>query len=250
MTVAARCAALFVVAVCSAWSAIAAEVKLHLIGDFYAFTPPYVSNSLAFGATRTSWLEFSLPFNAAIYAATEDNWKFDSSVTGLAASVRWDVTSRPINFCLVACDLTRDSVPTIRGQFGFVYDKSFFYVTGTVKQEGFQTDFLELSQSRWNAFGLGAGIQYTLSPYWSVWAEYERTQVASFGCAGGCATSSPISPKFESQTIRLGFSFKDWLKRLLWPDGDPDYPGPRRNVPDDDSQQTLASSLSWVTSRP
>jgi outer membrane immunogenic protein len=153
-------------------------------------------------------------------------WSWFSS-SGIVIGLEGSVDGTSMSRTVIAPDIgltarTRAEVQgSIRGRVGFAWDRVLIYGTGGVAFGGFRTDFSiplfgsnDFSTTRvgWTA---GGGIEYALTNYWSIRAEYRYTDFGrvtdalfSSELAAVPGTSATERRHFTQNQVQAGVSYK------------------------------------------
>jgi len=110
---------------------------------------------------------------------------------------------------------------SIRGRFGYAWDRVLLYATGGVAFGGFKgaiyTPFGYDSQSNTRVgWTVGGGLEYAITNNWSVRAEYRYAQYGRntiyannvFALPGLAAVGGFANVKFNENRVQVGFSYK------------------------------------------
>ncbi len=110
---------------------------------------------------------------------------------------------------------------TARGRLGYAFGRALFYATGgfaygDVRQRAFATDGIDSVTLRnsgiQTGFTVGGGLEYKISPNWSLKAEYQYIDLGSqklsgFDNTGAAAGTNSIDTNFHTARIGLNYKF-------------------------------------------
>lgn len=147
------------------------------------------------------------------------NLQINQWVIGLEGSVDGTTFSRTASITDVfpAIDTTASSdiQGTIRGRVGIAWDRALLYATGGVFFAGIETSYysggLSDSFSRTRVgFTVGGGIEYAVTPNWSVRAEYRFNDFGSFTDFPFAAVPGApfVTHDVIENQVQAGFSYK------------------------------------------
>ncbi|MGA2636523.1 outer membrane protein [Methylocella sp.] len=162
-------------------------------------------------------------------------------VLGLEGDVDGSSLSKTVNFAPFS-NYYQDYIPTtvrsnlgvqgsIRGRFGYAFDRLLVYATGGVAFGGFNTS---ISTAYTNAlfypafsgtdsfsntrvgWTVGGGLEYAVTNNWSIWAEYRYTDfgpsnnvlVNSFPGFNGDVLGARVHTNLIENRVQVGFSYK------------------------------------------
>lgn len=157
------------------------------------------------------------------------NWQAGPWVYGIEGDFTWsDVAGSSVcilPFGTISCRGVPDEYSTIAGRLGYAADRLLLYVKGGAAwmDEGFKQLSITLptcvgtpcigSNSTWG-WMTGAGIEYELTPHWTIRAEYnfldfgtwERVTVTN----GATANIFSITRTFDLIKFGVNYRFGDW----------------------------------------
>ena len=112
---------------------------------------------------------------------------------------------------------------TVRGRVGYAFDRALIYATGGFAYGGLSQSIVS-PNAGWNVtakndaagFAVGGGLEYALSPPWSVKGEYQFIDFGSralTGCYAGCGitlSSNNLSRQYHIVRLGLNYKFMGW----------------------------------------
>jgi outer membrane immunogenic protein len=112
------------------------------------------------------------------------NLQLNQFVAGLEGDIEGTSISRTFSPGGVIYDTSLDVQGSIRARLGLAFDRVLLYATGGVEFAGFDTTVTgifsdQTSQTR-TGWTVGGGIEYALSPNWSIRAEYRYADFGNF----------------------------------------------------------------------
>ena len=113
-------------------------------------------------------------------------------------------------------DTKKDFQGSIRGRFGFAFDRALIYATGGLALANFKHTYVNAGLARTESFSdtragwtLGAGLEYAFSRNWSGRVEYRYTDFGNFRNANAFAFPGfTYKQEPRDHTIRAGISYR------------------------------------------
>jgi outer membrane immunogenic protein len=174
------------------------------------------------------------------------NYQLNQFVFGLEGSVDGTSITNTVTGAFpafggsaITASTNSDIQGSVRGRIGFAWDRALIYATGGVAFGGFNTNYafagntsgihaidgghsFYASNSYSNTrvgWTVGGGIDYAISNYWSVFAEYRYTDWGSISAPGLAAAGFLSAPALTSAAlnvnrtlnqnqVQVGFSYK------------------------------------------
>jgi opacity protein-like surface antigen len=173
------------------------------------------------------------------------NYQTGKMVVGAVADVSWaqssgDNTCFGISggtFFASNCSVSPDLFATFTGRVGYAIDRSLFYIKGGAAWEHNNVgmilnsnpgEHVLTSASSYGAWGwtAGGGVEYAMSPAWSLSVEYDHLGFASQNVAtpyvpGNPLPLQPVAPlvglSHNVEEAKLGLNYKLGADPTLWP---------------------------------
>jgi iron complex outermembrane recepter protein len=138
-------------------------------------------------------------------------------------------TTSTSGLCAGGCNTKNSWLSTVRGRFGYAFDRFLVYGTGGAAFGDIQANFTNdpVTSSTVTGWTAGGGAEYALGSGWSAKAEYLFVDLGNGGCTTGCAIQTanqnpataaltplgpPIIPnvtvKFYENVFRAGLNYK------------------------------------------
>ncbi|HEY7992169.1 MAG TPA: outer membrane protein, partial [Stellaceae bacterium] len=143
------------------------------------------------------------------------NWQWDHIVLGLEGDAEGgSVTGRGVN--LLAGGAAHDNMnfdASVRGKFGYAFDRILVYGTGGVAFGNVKTTYefpigapITSSNGIRTGWTAGGGLAYALTPNWELGAEYRYTDLGHKGaaCCGGFTDSN----EFNYSAVRAVLTYR------------------------------------------
>jgi len=146
------------------------------------------------------------------------NLQYGAWVFGAEADVGWNGLSGTsvcpnVGF---TCKTEGSYLATLRGRVGYSFDRALIYVTGGGALAGVEQSFAPafggVSGKSFDklGFAVGAGVEYALTPNWSVKAEYLYARFDDQRCAYACTgvAGQVLKVKLDENIVRLGVNYR------------------------------------------
>ena len=140
------------------------------------------------------------------------NWQWVQYIVGLEGDVDGSSFARTVAFPAIA---TGTSIPvegTVRARLGYAFDQMLVYATGGLVVASIDDTYaagagyssIDMARLGWTA---GAGLEYAVTPVWSVRAEY---RYAGFGHYNDFPAFGALSynKRVDEQVAQIGFSYR------------------------------------------
>ena len=157
------------------------------------------------------------------------NWQAGQIVYGLEAdlqfaSIKSDIAGGVTGFADVYNGSRKlNYFGTVRGRLGYAFDRALIYATGGFAYGGLSQSIMS-PNAGWNVstntgaagYAVGGGLEYALSPPWSVKAEYQFIDFGNHalaGCYAGCGitlSSNNLSRQYHTVRVGLNYKFMGW----------------------------------------
>jgi outer membrane immunogenic protein len=139
------------------------------------------------------------------------NWQTGPVVLGVEGDVDWqDLRGTTTNLCPAGCTTKSDWLSTVRGRFGYAFDRVMPYVTGGLAIgdiRALQPGFAGGSQAEagWTA---GGGVEFALTSNWTAKAEYLHVDLGNFNCGFNCGATPTNNVSSREEIVRAGVNYK------------------------------------------
>ncbi|MFZ0762805.1 MAG: outer membrane beta-barrel protein [Bradyrhizobium sp.] len=196
----------------------------------YDWTGFYIGANGGYGQNRACWGNFA-GFNiegcnsksgGLVGGQAGYRWQFGQFVFGAEIEGDWANmrASLPSVFVPGGIDSSNvTSVGLLTGQLGYAMNNVLFYLKGggalannySLVQNAAGTGLYNASSHRLGA-SVGVGIEYGITPNWTIGLEYDYLMMGtannSFSCNAGCAAvANSISQNIDMVTIRVNYKF-------------------------------------------
>jgi outer membrane immunogenic protein len=218
----------------------------------YSWTGFYVGLNAGWASADISH-EFTIPGYVGATSSGRDggftgggqagyNWQFARQwVLGIEGDINYLRGQRTSSFSFANLNTNEDVVgtqhsrirwlSTVRGRFGYVWDRSFLFVTGglaiggvssqltaTVTDANSEASFLGTASSTRTGWSVGAGFEHAFTSRISMKLEYLHFDLGEVGynalgtviSAGGTSLPFvwPASARFDGDIVRFGINYK------------------------------------------
>ena len=151
------------------------------------------------------------------------NYQVGAWVFGVEADGDWSDTNgfgtfTSSSLCAAGCLTRNDWLATLRGRFGYAFDRFVVYGTGGAALGDIRANFsndpaTDATKLGWTA---GVGVEVAVAAHWTAKAEYLFVDLADGSCTANCAIQNPsalplipnIAVKFNESIVRLGINYK------------------------------------------
>jgi outer membrane immunogenic protein len=138
------------------------------------------------------------------------NMQFGKAVVGLEGDFDWSGLngSSAAAGCPLGCSTSETWLSTVRGRFGYSFDRVMPYVTGGLAVGDIRAATAGFGGSSVNpGWTLGAGVEVALPGNWTAKAEYLRVDLGSFNCTG-CTIAAPDNVALQENVFRAGVNYR------------------------------------------
>ena len=156
--------------------------------------------------------EFSAPFASGSFDTSGGlvggtlgyNWQVNQIVFGLEGDIDWSNIRGSAGCGGTTCETRNDWLSTVRGRFGYAFDRFLPYVTGGAAFGNVKTDIAGIGSSNNTKTGwtVGGGVEYGLGGPWSIKAEYLYVDLGSSDSVLGS------SADFHTNIVRAGLNYR------------------------------------------
>ena len=160
--------------------------------------------------TGTGISNTNSPDGALFGADVGYNWQTGALVFGLEADLAYATTKGTSTTATLVHTTKLDSLGTVRGRVGYAVDRALFYVTGGLALADVSVSEKQsasyASTASWRTgWTLGGGIEYAVTPNWTVRAEGLYVDLGS----KSAVDTVPASFKFKDTAVvaRLGVNY-------------------------------------------
>ncbi|MCI0468177.1 MAG: porin family protein [Beijerinckiaceae bacterium] len=142
------------------------------------------------------------------------NLQLNQFVAGLEGDVEGTGISRTFSPGGVVYDTNVPVQGSIRARLGIGFDRVLLYATGGAAFAGFETTVTGFGVDRTSqtraGWTVGGGIEYAVTPNWSIRAEYRYADFGSFTYATPLAfgVGSSVRHQETENAVRAGFSYR------------------------------------------
>ena len=135
------------------------------------------------------------------------NWETNRYVFSQRTFASSPLPSQSDLNCPIECGSFNALKSEIGAQVGISTDRYSVYVNAGFGTYDQTTTFgwTPNSESR-----VGLGFELFLDSDQALWARYEHTLSSSFGCSSLCWSGSSIPSRIETDSIRVGFTWRNW----------------------------------------
>ena len=130
------------------------------------------------------------------------NWQGMFGHPALVLGVEADIQGADISDSAYDNSSKMDWFGTVRGRLGYAFDRALIYATGGLAFGGVNNDGFSETQTGWV---IGGGLEYKLTPAWSVKGEYQYLDLDANSFVGplgdGTGTRTQVS------TFRTGLNY-------------------------------------------
>lgn len=182
------------------------------VAPIFTWTGFYVGAQIGGGWGRNEFAGLTYNPNGVVGGLHAGyNMQFGAIVAGVEGDIEATSLKGSTTIGFVSLKTTAPWQGSLRARLGFGFDRALIYATGGVafaqlKNEIFIPPFALSNQSTRTGWTLGAGVEYALSPNWSIRAEYRYTDygryTSSFFPFGSAQT------RFKENAARVGLSYR------------------------------------------
>lgn len=122
------------------------------------------------------------------------------------------VTGLPATGARATSDLRNNIEGSVRARVGVAVDRALFYATGGAAFAGFHSNyytpagaFIAQTSTTRTGWTVGGGVEYAITPVWSLRAEY---RYSDFGSFNNLINGVNFSRRETQQRAQVGFSYK------------------------------------------
>jgi outer membrane immunogenic protein len=182
----------------------------------FTWTGFYVGINGGYGFGRSKWDGLPATFDVKGGLAGGQlgyNWQFGQFVWGVEGDGDWTDLRGHANVASCAnttlCQTRNDFLATARGRVGLAMDRLLTYATGGVAVGNIKTTDptltgVDKTRTGWTA---GGGLEYSLTPNWSVKAEYLWVDLGKETCSTICGLPSN-NVSLTSNVVRGGINYR------------------------------------------
>lgn len=133
------------------------------------------------------------------------NYQWGQTVFGVESDVAWNDAKGSTGCTLGTCETKSNWLGTTRLRLGYAFDRLMPYVTGGAAYGDAKASVPGLGSDSDTKFGwtVGGGLEYAVTPNWTVKAEYLYVDLGKINCA---ACGGDV--KFNENIVRGGVNYK------------------------------------------
>jgi outer membrane immunogenic protein len=139
------------------------------------------------------------------------NWQVGRAVFGLEGDADWSsLKGTTTTLCPAGCTTNNDWLATVRGRFGYAFDRFVPYVTGGLAVGDIRAStpgFAGATQTN-AGWTVGGGVEFALTNNWSAKAEYLHVDLGNLNCGFNCGTTASNNVSLRSNTVRAGVNYR------------------------------------------
>jgi outer membrane immunogenic protein len=132
------------------------------------------------------------------------NYQISQAVFGLEGDIDWSDLSRDGNCSGFSCENRNNWLSTVRGRFGFAFDRFLPYVTGGAAFGDIKTSVARIGDTNATKTGwtVGGGLEAAIAGPWTAKVEYLHVDLGS--------GDSPVgsSESFITNIVRAGINYR------------------------------------------
>jgi outer membrane immunogenic protein len=140
------------------------------------------------------------------------NYQAGQTVWGIEGDLDWaninGSAACPVG--VATCETKNKWLSTIRGRLGYAADRFMPYLTGGVAFGNVQANVpgVGSASSTRTGWTVGAGVEYALSPNWSLKTEYLYVDLGKFDCGVACGGPTPTNVDYKAHIVRTGVNYR------------------------------------------
>ena len=133
------------------------------------------------------------------------NYQWGQTVFGVESDIAWNDAKGSANCTLGTCETRSNWLGTTRARLGYAFDRLMPYVTGGAAYGDVKARVPGVGSDSDTQFGwtVGGGLEYAVTPNWTVKAEYLYVDLGKLNCA---ACGGDV--KFNENVVRGGVNYK------------------------------------------
>jgi outer membrane immunogenic protein len=132
------------------------------------------------------------------------NYQISQAVFGLEGDIDWSDLSHDGNCSAFSCETRNNWLSTVRGRFGFAFDRFLPYVSGGVAFGDIKTSVAGIGDTNATKTGwtVGGGLEAAIAGPWTAKVEYLHVDLGS--------GDSPVgsSESFKTNIVRAGIDYR------------------------------------------
>jgi outer membrane immunogenic protein len=187
---------------------------------YFSWTGFYLGVNAGYGFGQSNWTDTlastatgNFDIKGALLGGTAGyNVQLGAIVVGIEGDVGWSSIkgSTSVAGCGTACETSNDRLATIRGRFGYAFDRFLPYLTGGVSLGKIEGTIAGGGSIKSNNIGwtAGGGLEYAFVDNWSVKAEYLYTDLGKVTCEAICSGAAPFELTFKTNLVRGGLNYR------------------------------------------
>ena len=185
---------------------------------FFTWNGFYMGLFAGYGFGQSNWGNTAVTTGnfdidgATIGGTAGYNIQTGSWVFGLESDIGWSNIkgSSTAAVCGTGCETSSDWLGTLRGRFGYAFDRFLPYVTGgmsfgSINGDIAGTGHFNSTNVGWTA---GGGLEYAFVNNWSAKVEYLYMDLGNATCDATCAGGTPFDVNFKANILRGGLNYK------------------------------------------
>ena len=139
------------------------------------------------------------------------NWQINQFVVGVEGDIDWSgVRGTTTTLCPFGCETRNTWLATVRGRFGYAFDRFLPYLTAGLAVGNIEANRLgfpagSISNAGWT---VGAGLEVGIVSNVSVKAEYLYVDLSNFNCGLNCGLAANGGVSFYANIFRAGLNVR------------------------------------------
>lgn len=186
---------------------------------FFSWNGFYLGINAGYGFGQSRWTNTvtsvntgGFDVNGALVGGTAGyNVQMGTWVFGLETDIDWsNIKGSSTTNCAGACETSNNWLGTLRGRFGYAFDRFLPYLTGGMAYGDVKGSIAGAAGFTKTNIGWtgGGGLEYAFINNWSAKVEYLYVDLGTATCDAICSGSSPFDVTFHSHTVRAGLNYK------------------------------------------
>jgi outer membrane immunogenic protein len=186
---------------------------------FFSWNGFYVGINAGYGFGKSNWTNNvtsaasgDFDINGALVGGTAGyNVQLGGWVLGIEADIDWsNIKGSSASGCGGPCQTSSDWLGTLRGRFGYAFDRFLPYVSGGMAFGGVKGSVpsggsFNKAEVGWT---VGGGLEYAFIANWSAKVEYLYVDLGKATCDAACSGGSPFDVTFRGNLVRGGLNYK------------------------------------------
>jgi outer membrane immunogenic protein len=146
------------------------------------------------------------------------NLQLDQTIFGVEGDLNWEkiVGNANCPFAGSTCTTGSNYLGTVRGRFGYAWDRLMGYLTGGAAFGDIQQSFSpgiginEGTTSNRVGWTIGVGVEYALWQGWSAKVEYLHVDLGDFVCGVACSgvATNNLHTTLTEELVRGGINYR------------------------------------------